>query len=155
MTDIELFKVRDCGDRPDIEVCQTVPGMHRETERSAECRGPPEPIQLLALLVTFGVRVLAGVQLDRFNAQLRGSADGLRIGVDEERGSDPGAGESAKCCFQSRLTCWREHSEPSFSSYLLPLLRYERNLIRLPTDREIHDFRGRGDLEVDRASDGG
>src|SRR5690554_6576236 len=106
--------------------------MHRETERSAKCRRPPESLELLALLLATGVRVLAGVQLNCFDTQLRGGSDSLWIGVDEERGTDSRTMESVQCRFQGWPTAWCEHRQPSLRGHLFPLLGYEGDLVGLP-----------------------
>ena len=67
-----------------VLVREPVTGMYRQFELARKRRPTLQSVELVHAIGAAGVRIFAGVQLDRVRPQVQSSLDRLRCGIDEE-----------------------------------------------------------------------
>jgi hypothetical protein len=91
------------------------------------------------------------VELDRLDAEVRGAADGVGIGIDEEAAPDAGGVEARNRIADALLR--GGNVETALSRDLLPSLGDERDLMRADAQSEGDHLVGAGHLEVQHRPD--
>src|SRR5437016_1028927 len=147
--DVQLFDLGDRGDRLYVLVGEPVTRVHGEAARLGVRGGTPQHTQCRVALPP-GVRVPAGVQLDRGHAELGGAVDRRQVRVDEQAHADAGVRKAPHG--RPDLTVGAPQPEAAFGRDLPAPLRDERRLKRLHATRDAHDLVVGAELEVEHAA---
>jgi hypothetical protein len=98
------------------------------------------------------VRVASGVQFDGMGTQRGGAVYRLQVGIDEERGADPGASQGRDGAREFGNAT--RDIQAAFRGDFGSLFWYDRHLMGAVTECDGQHFIGAGHFEVERGRDG-
>ena len=147
MADVELLDFADSGDRPDVLVVETMPGVHPDAEPGRVTCTVLQLAKRNTRRVAPAMRIASRVQLDRGHPECMCRLDAGRIGIDEEADVNARVPKPSHGVGEARPAAG--DVETALGGDLLAPLRNDRRLVRPQAACERDDVRAGGELEVE------
>jgi hypothetical protein len=145
VSDIELLDLRYRRNRTNVLRCQSMPGVHRESDRRTFARRDAQSFE--PAWITWVMRVLAGVKLHCLGAELPRKADRLEGRVDKETHADTAAVQSLDRARDAIALA--SDIESPLCRHLLAFFRNQCDLLGFETKGNVHHLIFAGRLEVE------
>lgn len=151
MADIELLYIRKLRHSRGVFIIQAVAGIHLQSKTVSFQGGPSKPCQFGAFLSEPGVGVSARVKLHRVGPQFFGRFDLSKPGVDKKADLNPLPPETRNDPLKD--LSFSDDIESALGRNFTPPLGDHTNFFGLEAERNFHNFRVKGHLQIKRPAD--